>query len=97
MHNDGVPHEKVVVGTILCPIIEHGGSGGLASEASRGMIAGGAEVDETSRGMCGDRDNPSVEGQKGMENGEAIEVRTILCPIGENVDGKPGERPIVYF
>ena len=46
--NDGVPHEKVVVGTIPCLISEHGGLGGLASEASGGMIAGGAEVDETS-------------------------------------------------
>ena len=41
VQNDGVTHEKVVVGTIPCPINEHGGSGDLASEASGGVIAGG--------------------------------------------------------
>src|SRR6185437_5076542 len=49
MQNDGVTHEKVVVGTIPCLINEHGGLGDLASEPSGGVIGGGAEDDETSR------------------------------------------------
>jgi len=42
LQNDGVTHEKVIVGTIPCPINENGGSGDLAGEASGGVIGGGA-------------------------------------------------------
>ena len=66
VQNDGVTHEKVVVGTIPCPINEHGGLGDLASEPSGGVIGGGAEDDETSR----DHDDPGIAGD--VEDDEAL-------------------------
>jgi len=72
VQNDGVTHEKVVVGTIPCPINEYGGSGDLASEASEGVIVGGAEDVEALGGVSGDHDGPSIDGQEGMEDGEAV-------------------------
>jgi len=66
MQNDGVTHENVVVGTIPCPINEHGVLGDLASEPSGGVIGGGAEDDETSR----DHDDPGIAGD--VEDDEAL-------------------------
>ena len=98
-------HEKVIVGTIPCPINEFGDSRDLASEALGGVIAGGAEGDGASGGVSGDHDDPSIDCQEGMEDGEAVVVGTIPCPTvekvnkkeREQVDGKQGEQPIVYF
>ena len=90
MQNDDVTHKKVVVGTIPCPINEYGGLGDLASEASGRVIVGGAEEDEASGGVSGDHDDPSIDGQEGMKDGEAIVVGTIPCPTGEEVNEKQG-------
>ena len=92
MQNDDVTHKKVVVGTIPCPINEYGGSGDLASEASGSVIVGGAEEDEASEGVSGDHDDPSIDGQEGMKDGEAVVVGTIPCPTGEKVNEKQGEK-----
>ena len=70
VQNNGVTHEKVVVGTILCPINEHGGSRDLASEASRGVIGGGAENDEASGGVSGHHDDPGIA--SGVEDDEVL-------------------------
>ena len=69
LKNDGVTHGNVVVGTIPCPINEHGGSGDLAGEASGGVIGSGAEDDEASRGVSEDHDDTGITG--GVEDDEA--------------------------
>ena len=98
-------HEKVIVGTIPCPINEFGDSRDLASEALGGVIAGGAEEDEASGGVSGDHDGPSIVYQEEMDDGEDVVVGTIPCPTREKVNEKQGEmenekqeeRPILYF
>ena len=74
VQNDGVTHEKVVVGTIPCPINEFGDSRDLASEASGGVIAGGVEEDEASGGVSENHDDPSIDCQQEMEDGEHVVV-----------------------
>jgi len=69
-----VTHEKVVVGTIPCPINEFGDSRDLASEASGGVIAGGVEEDEASGGVSENHDDPSIDCQQEMEDGEHVVV-----------------------
>ena len=88
MQNDDVTHKNVVVGTIPCPINEHGGLGDLASETAGGVIGGGEEDDEASGGVSGDHDDPSIDCQEGMEDGEAVVVGTIPCPTVEKVNEK---------
>jgi len=99
---------SVIVGGVEEDEATRGGSGDLASEASGSVIVGGAEEDEASGGVSGDHDDPSIDGQEGMEDGEAVVVGTIPCPTGEKVNEKQGEKqkekvdekqggPIVYF
>ena len=59
--------------------------------------ADNVEDDEASKGMGGDHDDPSIDSQEGMEDGEAVVVGTIPCPTVEKVNEKQGEQPIVYF
>ena len=42
--------------------------------------------------MSGDHDDPSIDGQEGMKDGEAVVVGTIPCPTVEKVNEKEREQ-----